>query len=108
MLGYVLLYFAGKAFYDLAGKHGKHQWGFGILGVVSYFAGLFFGGTLIGFAVVLSGGEVTDDNETWYSLLAVPIGVFTCWITYVLLKRSWSKPREIDPRTLDGDLIQKQ
>jgi hypothetical protein len=35
MLGLILIYFVGKAFYDLAGLHGKSQWGFAILGIVS-------------------------------------------------------------------------
>jgi hypothetical protein len=109
MLGLVLLYFAGKAFYDLAGKYNKHQWGFAILGVVSYYGGLFFGGVLIGIVMELSSpGYIDEGNETFFGILAIPLGIFTCWLTYVLLKRAWSKPREIDRQTLDGDLIASQ
>ncbi len=32
MIELVLIFFVGKAFYDLAGRHKKHQWGFAILG----------------------------------------------------------------------------
>lgn len=106
MLGLILLIFAGRAFYNLAGKYGKHQWGFAILGVVSYYAGLFLGGIIIGVVMELnSPGSVDDSNSLFYGLLAVPLGVLTCWLTYTLLKRSWSQPREISRQTLDSDLI---
>lgn len=106
MLGLLLIYFVGKAFYDLAGKYNKSQWGFAILGVVSYYGGLLIGGFIIGIIMELnSPGYVDDSNSTFLGLLAIPLGVLTCWLTYVLLKRAWSKPKEIERNTLDADLI---
>ena len=109
MVGLILLYFAGKAFYDLAGKHGKNQWGFAILGVISYYAGLFLGGILVGLTIeIVSPGLIDDSNELLLGIIAVPVGVLTCWGTYQLLKRSWSKPKDIAGSTLDSGLISEQ
>jgi hypothetical protein len=106
MLALVLLYFAGKAFYDLAGKHGKHQWGFAILGVASYYGGVLGGGFLLGIVLEITNpGVVEEMNETLLTVMIIPIGVLTCWLTYILLKRNWSKPKEITRSTLDADMI---
>ena len=106
MLGLILIYFVGKAFYDLAGKYNKSQWGFGILGVVSYYAGLIIGGSLLGVVIeFISPGFIDDTSETLLAVMALPLGVLTCWLTYVLLKRAWSQPKEISRNTLDADLI---
>lgn len=106
MLGLIFIYFVGKAFYDLAGKHDKSQWGFAILGVVSYYGGLLVGALVIGIVLELnSPGYVDDSNDTFLGLLAIPLGLLTCWLTYTLLKKAWSKPKEISTNTLDSDLM---
>ena len=106
MLGLIFIYFVGKAFYDLAGKHGKSQWGFAILGVVSYYGGLMLGAFAIGIVVELNApGTIDDSNDTMFGLLAIPIGILCCWLTYTLLKKAWSKPKETIGTTLDSDLM---
>jgi hypothetical protein len=107
MLGLVLLYFAGKAFYDLAGKHGRHQWGYGILGVVSYYGGLFLGGILIAIVYELGmDGSIDNVNDTLLGVMAIPIGVLVCWGFYKILESSWSKSaKRILPNTiLDAEI----
>lgn len=70
MLALILIYFAGKAFYDLAGKHGKHQWGFAILGVASYYGGIIFGGFLLGIVLeIFNPGTVESINETLLTIM---------------------------------------
>jgi hypothetical protein len=109
MLGLVLIYFVGKYFYELADEHGKSNWGFAILGVASYYGGIIVGGVIIAIvAELLSPGFLNEDNEIFFSILALPLGIFSCWITYNLLKRAWSKPKEANRQTLDADLIARE
>lgn len=106
MFGLLLLYFAGKAYYDLAGQYDKHQWGIAILGVVSYYAGLLLGGIIVVIiGEIVSPGFVDDSSDLMVSLLAIPFGILTCWGLYQILKRVWSKPKEITRETLDAGLI---
>jgi hypothetical protein len=93
MISLLLIYFIGKYFYDFAGKYKKSQWGFAVLGVISYYAGIIIGGVVIAFflEVVL---EISVDGllEKALGLLAIPIGVLACWGFYKLLQSQWSKP----------------
>jgi amino acid permease len=91
MVGLILLYFVGKAFYDLAGRHNKGQWLFAILGVGSYYAGLFIGAMIIGIVYELFIGSVDDVNDTVLGVMALPIGVLSCWGLYRILKSRWGK-----------------
>lgn len=103
MLGLVLIYFVGKAFYDLAVKHGKHKWGYSILGVGSYYLGLLGGGFLLGIVLMLIGQEqfLMETNEMILGLMAVPVGALCCWGLYVVLKRNWQGQPSKDDQTLD-------
>jgi hypothetical protein len=109
MIGLILLYFVGKAFYDLAGVNNKGQWLFAILGVASYYGGWFASGILlvIGYELVL-GGSVDDLNDTLLGFLALPFGVLTCWGFYRLLKNRWEKKESFSGTAedvLDANLI---
>ena len=106
MLGIILIYWVGKAFYELAHEYNRNKWAFAILGVVSYYAGILLGGVALGVVLeIASPGYVNEDNERWLGFLTIPLGVLTCWGTYTLLKKSWSKPPEISKHTLDSELI---
>lgn len=92
MFGIFLLYFIGKAFYTLAQEHQKNKWGFEIAGVLSYYAGIFIGGIAIALVYELILAESIDSiPEVALSLMALPIGIASCWGLYTLLKRNWSK-----------------
>jgi hypothetical protein len=62
-------------------------------------------GVLLG---LMSPETLEDTNETVLGLLTIPIGIFTCWLTYTLLKKAWSKPRDIQQNTLDAGMISHQ
>lgn len=106
LLGLVLIYFVGKAFYDLAGRHDKSQWGYAILGVASYYAGILTAGFLMGIVSELGIVSFYDYSEAVLGIMAFPFGVASCWGTYALLKNQWSKTKKVDTEEiLDGDLL---
>jgi hypothetical protein len=108
MLALIFIYFIGKPFFDLAGAHKKHQWGFAILGVVLYYAGSVLGIVILGIVMELSGLVAFDDiPEFALNLLGIPLGILACWILYKILKKQWSKaPTPMSEEVLDGDLKQ--
>lgn len=107
MLGFVLIYFVGKGFYNLALNYGKSKWLFAILGVVSYYAGLLLGGFIIGMIYVLTtASEVEKSMETVLSLAAIPVGVLCCWGFYKILEKQWGKAKlKTNEQVLDSDMI---
>ena len=106
MIGILLIYFVGKAFYDLAGTYRKNQWLFAILGVASYYVGTFGAGITIG---ILMGMGYLDSlegtNELVLGLIALPFGVLLCWGFYKFLENRFKNetPDYDDNKTLDGD-----
>jgi len=109
MLSIILVYFVGKAFYDLAGLHNRSKWGYAILGLASYY--IF--ALPIGLVMVLLGEfdvlpVFKDMNENVLSLILIPFGAVGCWLTYRFLQARWSKKpssSETAPDVLDSDLI---
>jgi ABC-type Co2+ transport system permease subunit len=102
----LMIYFVGRQFYELAHEYDKSRWGFAILGVVSYYIGLYSGAVLVGIVLeIVAPGFVESTSEFVLGLIPIPIGIATCWLTYVLLKRSWSKPKETSKQTLDAELM---
>lgn len=92
MLGLVLIYFIGRAFYQLAEAYGKHQWGHAILGVVSYYGGTIIAGIVMFVIYDLSSlGSIDEMNEMALNLMAVPFGLLACWGVYKLLERRWDR-----------------
>ena len=107
MIGLILVYFVGKAFYDLAGIHNKNQQLFAILGVGSYYGSLFIGGIIIAIGYEIFIGSVEEVNETLLGFIALPIGVLSCWGFYRILKSNWEK-KDIasgEGEVLDASLI---
>ena len=105
--GLLLLYFVGRAFFRLAGEYDKTEWGFAILGIISYYAGLFIGGMILGVVIeVFSPGSLDTMSDFVLGLMALPLGVLACWGFYKILENSWSKQRtRSQPDTLDGGMI---
>jgi hypothetical protein len=108
MLGIFLIYFIGKAFYDLAAQFNKSKWGYGILGIASYYLGTFIGGVLIGIGYELGfPGSIDDHSDIVLSLMGLPFGVLSCWGTYRILKSQFNKlPKFSDNKALDSDLTE--
>ena len=97
ILGFALLYFIGKYYYNLAAYHNKNKWGFAILGIAAYYAGVFFFGVILGFILELSSNNSVDDmNSFVLGLIALPFGAGTTALLYHLLKKNWEKNRKIE------------
>jgi len=110
MLGIILIYFLGKAFYDLAVSYDKHQykWGYAILAVACYYAGAIIGGIALVILYELFGmGNMDDLSDRLVGLLAVPFGLLTCWIAYRVLERRWGNQiiKNSDNDILDSELL---
>ncbi|MBL7765066.1 MAG: hypothetical protein JNJ58_03160 [Chitinophagaceae bacterium] len=88
MLGLLLIYFIGKYFYDLAGLYDKNKWGFAILGVLMYYVGTFVTGIFIG---IFNADMIEEGNNLVLGLMALPFGILSSYLTYILLKKNWSK-----------------
>ena len=89
MLGIILIIAIGNYFYKLAREFDKNVWLFAILGIVSYYAGTFLGGIIIGLFIGLSGGEVAADGDAFlFGLMAIPIGLLSCYFFYRILKNN--------------------
>lgn len=101
MLGILLIYFLGKYFYELAVTFEKNKWLFAILGVVSYYAGTFLGGTILALMDAFFNWGMDWDNDLLLSFLALPFGLATCGLVYYLLKRKWQKEAVIVQDEID-------
>jgi hypothetical protein len=88
MLGLLLIYFIWKQFADLATRYNKSRWGFGILGVVVYYGGVFCVGIILG---IFAPDFVDSSNNFLLGLLAIPFGILFCVILYYILKKIWDK-----------------
>lgn len=94
MLGLLLIYFIGNYYYKLAGQYGKNEWAYGILGVVTYYAGVFIIGIALFLILDFSGVDVEGMNETALGFMAVPFGVLATFILYKYLERKFSRVEE--------------
>lgn len=98
MLGIFLIYFIWKKFADLASLFNKHRWGYGILGVVSYYTGAIFAGILFVIGLELfSNTSIDDVNEHALSFGSMPFGLLACWAVYKLLERRWKNKNSKKP-----------
>lgn len=103
----------GRTFYRLAKRHGKIGWIFGILGVASYYAGVYG----VSILVYLLSGYVNffdvffEMGRYGITLITIPTGIITCISFYQILKRLWSKEREkmgLDDDILDAEVIRDE
>lgn len=101
ILGLIVIYFIGKKFYQLAEEYDKSQWGFAILGVVSYYVGQLIGGFLIGIISLVINWNIDDIDDIVISLMALPIGILTCYGLYVLLEKNWKKKKALETVSID-------
>ena len=92
MLGLVLLYWIGKYFYKLAEEYDKSKWGFAILGIVVYYVGILILGFTLGLVVeLISPGFFETMNDMALNLLALPLGILSCYLLYKYLEKTWEK-----------------
>lgn len=100
MLSILFLYYIGKQFYDLAELNNKSKWGFGILGVVSFYAGTFVSGIIL--ALLMSPEAVESMNDLVLGLISIPLGLVFAWIFYKILEHNWSK---LQDNYVEGDIL---
>jgi hypothetical protein len=90
MLGIVFIYFIWKYFSQLATTYSKpNHIGWGILGVIVYYAGTFIAGILLGI-LYYSFNEIGEMDNLVISLIAIPFGLAACWLLKRQLLKSWS------------------
>ncbi len=107
MLGLIVIYFIGKAFYDLAGEYEKHKWGHAIAGVATYYLGTLLLGVFIGLIAVGDNPEILD-NFLVLSIFSLIAGLGTCWLLYKYLERKWtSVPMFKDDEILDTEWMNR-
>jgi MFS family permease len=108
MLEIVAMIFVGKSFYQLAEKHNRNRWIYAILGVVSFYAGIFLGGIVIGLLYEYWLEKSIDDlNAIVLTLMALPIGALICWGLFKGLHSQWTKTavQQNNGDVLDADMI---
>ena len=92
MLGLIFIYFIGRHFYDMAKKYNQSGWLYGILGALSYYAGIIIGSLILGIVLGSFYPNLFDEiPDTVFGLMMIPIGVLTCWGFYQILKKKWHK-----------------
>lgn len=92
MLGLLLIFFIGRSFFRLAETYNKHKWGFAILGIASYYGGVFLGALLIGVILGMIDPYMIDDmSDIGLGLMCLPLGLLTCWGVYKILQRNWKR-----------------
>ena len=94
MIGIILIYFIWKRFADLALNYNKKRWPYGILGIVAYYAGTLIGGLILGFLSIILDFAIDADNTTLMSIIGLPFGLGTCYLTYYFLEKKWEKEED--------------
>ena len=104
MLVLLLIYFIGKAFYNLAIKHDRNKWLFGMIGVVTYYGMTIIGGLVIVFIAISGGNEsILELPEYILGLIGVPVGLLSVWLLHYLLRKNWEgNPKDQNSELLDG------
>lgn len=101
ILGLFLIYWLGKRFYILAEKYHQNKWLFAVLGVVMYYFGTLVAGIFIGIGIELFAMDIDLNNSILISVIALPFGIFFCWLFYYLLERTWKKNQEIPVENIE-------
>lgn len=110
MLGILLLYFIYKYYSELAEQYNKNKWGYFILGVAVYYAGMFVFGALIGVVVGLYGDEswLDGSHDLLLSLMAFPFGILSTVGIYKYLQKSFARSTNItNDGSLDNEFLDK-
>lgn len=102
--------FVGRSFYQLAENHRKNRWLFTILGIVSFYFGIFVGGIVLALVYELYLHEsIEGENPILLTLMALPLGIFSCWGLYKILSNQWLKKssEKQDSDVLDASIFDR-
>lgn len=95
MLGLLLIYFIGKSYHKLAAEYDKSKWAFAVIGIVTYYAGTFLFGILLGITIeLMNPGWIDGVSEFALGVMAIPFGLGATAGLYFLLKRIWETNRK--------------
>lgn len=95
LFGFILIYWMGKYFYQLADKYNQNKWLFAILGIVVYYLSQFVVGLFIGVLNAIFNFGI-DFNNFGVNLIGIPIGFLFVYLFYILLEKNWKKSK-IEP-----------
>ena len=104
MLGLLVLFFIGKAFFNLAKKHHRNKWLFAVLGIAVCYGMIIIGGIIVVLIAVELGNEsILNLSDALLGLMGVPIGLLSAWLFYYLLRKNWEgNPKDQNPELLDS------
>ncbi len=88
MLGIILLIVIARHFYRLAEKYEKNKWLFGFIGIVSYYAGTFIVGILLGLANEIFSLNINFENKYGLGIIAMPFGIGLAYVLHSILKHN--------------------
>jgi len=92
MLGLILVFFVGRAFYNLAKEFNKTPWLYVIIGIGSYYLGIIIYSLAVGLLVGIFNPDLLEGSfSIVIGLTAIPFGVLACYLYYSMLKKDWSK-----------------
>lgn len=100
MLTIIIICFIGLQYYRLAEEFHKEKWGFAILGVLSYYGGIYLLGFIIAVIMdILSSGFIDAVYKVLFNINEIPftayymfpLGVLTSYVLYRWLQRKWEK-----------------
>lgn len=88
MLGIFLLYYVWKRFSELALEFDKSK-NNGWFGILAYVVGIISFGFSLGILNEIFSWRIDWDNNIALNLMDIPVGIFSCYILYSILKRKW-------------------
>jgi hypothetical protein len=91
MLGIILIIFIGRSFFKLSEEYNQNKWVFPILGIITYYAGTFIGGIILGVFDEILGLGLDWDNTLMLTFIALPFGLGSAYLLYTLLNKNWKK-----------------
>lgn len=93
VLPILLLFFIGRNFYVLAKKHQKNSWFFTLLGITTYFFGIYIFRISHNFILQKIGTPYLLEGINRYilGLIAMPFGLLLCFLLDRFLEKRWSK-----------------
>ncbi len=98
MLGLVLIFFIGKAYFDLAKNHNKeYAWLYAVLAIALYYGFLFISlFVIVGILEYSSPMTLYNMNEYLLGIMGVPFGLLAVWAGHLILKKRFSETNEFE------------
>ena len=107
MIGIILIYFIWKGYSELAIEHNKSKWGYGLLGIATYYIGTFIAGIAIAIIDIIANTQIIEEsNDIVLNLIALPFGLFFVWGLFKILENKWKAKKIGDDNSLDQDLLE--